>query len=520
MKFNLFVKFYLLILFVITFILIIYGIININDQKNTNLKIMEKQANIIAKTIIIANTEAILSDEYAVIIENSLSILKENDLIKYFIFNKNDEDTILIKKDKWSLLSKIDKNVRDLQTDKIEKSIINCSFCKEAIFHYTYPIQVTSYNWGWVHIGFSLDEYNQNLNVIHKNFILITLISFIVLSFFIFILTKLLLRPISVLTATTKAIVEGDYKEIPNKSSQDEIYDLTNNFNIMLKYLKKKDDEVFKSYNILEEKVNERTKELKELNESLDLKVQEEVEKRHNQEKYIYEQSKMAQMGEMLNNIAHQWRQPLSVISTVTSGIKLKKELNILEDEEFINSYTIVMENIKYLTKTIDTFSKYTEDNYNIELVNLKSIIADLIIMHSDILKKNFIKINFNIHDNDINIKTIPNVLSHVLYNILINANNALIKNELLKEKIINIGVVKEEENVIIEIEDNGGGIDDDIINNIFEPYFTTKFNSKGVGVGLYLSYDIVVNQLNGKISVCNGTLGALFKIELPYLIE
>ena len=78
----------------------------------------------------------------------------------------------------------------------------------------------------------------------------------------------------------------------------------------MVKYLKKKDDEVFKSYSLLEKKVKIRTKKLKELNESLDLKVKDEVKKRHNQEKYIYEQSKMAQMGELLRNIAHQWRQP------------------------------------------------------------------------------------------------------------------------------------------------------------------------------------------------------------------
>ena len=520
MKINLFIKFYVSILFVITSILLLYGLINIEDQKKSNLRIMQNQANIIAKTIIINNTEAILSDQHGAIIENSLSILKENSLIKYFIFNKIDEDPIFIKNNKWSLLTKIDENIKVLEKSKKEHGILKCNLCKEDVFHYVYPIQITSYKWGWVHIAFSLDEYNKNLNIIYKNFMLITLISFLFLAFFTFILTKWLIKPILELNKSTKAIVAGSYKEIQNKASSDEIYELTDNFNIMLKYLKKKDDEVFKSYSILEEQVKIRTKELNELNESLDLRVQEEVERRQSQEKYIYEQSKMAQMGEMLNNIAHQWRQPLSVIATAISGIKLKKELDILENEEFDNSYKIVMENVRYLTKTIDTFSKYTEDNYNIELVNIKNVISDLIIMHSDILKKNFIKINFDIRDNDINIKTIPNLLSHVSYNILINANNALIKNENLKEKIINIRVLKTKENVIIEIEDNAGGIDEDIINNIFEPYFTTKFNSKGVGVGLYLSYDIVVNQLNGKISVDNGSLGAIFKIELPYSIE
>jgi signal transduction histidine kinase len=481
---------------------------------------MENQATIIAKTIIINNTEAILSDQTSLIIENSLSILKDNHLIKYFIFNKNNADPIFIKNKKWSLITKIDKNIKVLETNNKEHTILNSNLENEDVFHYVYPIQVTSYNWGFVHIGFSLDEYYKNQNTIYKNFILISLTSFLVVAFFAFLLTKWLIKPILRLNITTKAIVEGNYKEIPNKASNDEIYELTDNFNLMLKYLKKKDEEVFRSYSVLEEKVKIRTKELKELNESLDLKVHEEVQRRQNQEKYIHEQSKMAQMGEMLNNIAHQWRQPLSVIATATSGIKLKKELDILEDDEFNNSYKIVMENVKYLTKTIDTFSKYTDDNYNIELVSLKDVISDLIIMHSDTLKKNFIKINFNVMDTNINIKTIPNLLSHVTYNILINANNALMKNKSLLEKIINIRLIKTDKSVIIEIEDNAGGIEDDIINNIFEPYFTTKFNSKGVGVGLYLSYDIVVNQLNGKITVDNGNLGAIFKIELPYFID
>ena len=519
MKLNLFVKFYLSILVMITIILVIYGMINIDDQKKSNLKIMENQANIIANTIIIANSEAILSDDFGAIIENAFSILKENNLIKYFIFNKNNEDTIFIKKNNWSLLSKIEENIKILQSEQIENSLISCSFCKEDVFHYVYPIQVASYKWGWVHIGFSLDEYNKNLDTIYKNFILITLISFFVLAFFTFILTKWLIKPILRLNRSTKLIIEGNYNEIPNKSSHDEIYELTNNFNIMVKYLKKKDEEVFRSYSLLEEKVNERTKELKELNESLDLKVKEEVEKRHNQEKFIYEQSKMAQMGEMLRNIAHQWRQPLSVISTVISGLKLKKELNILEENEFNDSSEVVMKNIAYLTKTIDTFSKYTDNSSNIEIVNLENIISDLIIIHADTLKSNFIEVNFDFIDKNINIKTIPNLISQVAYNILINAINALIKNESVKEKIIDIRILKTKKRVIIEIEDNAGGINEDIIDNIFEPYFTTKFNSNGVGVGLYLSYDIVVNQLNGRISVKNGSLGAVFKIELPFFI-
>ena len=520
MKSNLFVKFYVAILLVISLILIFYGMINISDQKKSSLKIMETQASIISKSIVLSNVEAILSNDNAIIIENSLEFLKENKLVKYLIFNKINGEKILIFNNKWLLKNELLPEYKILQTEENKYKILKGSIYNEEVFHYTYPIKISTYNWGWFHIGFSLDEYNKNIERIYNNFLYITLISFLFSVFFTFLFAKWLVRPILKLTQKTKDIAHGNYEEIPVMTGKDEIYELTHNFNLMVRYLKRTREEVEKSRNELETKVKIRTKELKELNRSLDKKVQEEVIRRQKQEKYLHERSKMAQMGEMLNNIAHQWRQPLSVITTVTSAVKLKKDLNLLKDQEFDENYKLVMENANYLTKTIDTFSKYTEDTYNVEHVSLNDVIRDLLVLNSDILKKNFIKINLDLPIESTNIETIPNSLSHVLFNILVNVNNALSSKDNSFNKVINISLRKEDSKYFIDIEDNAGGINEKIIDKIFEPYFSTKYNSKGVGMGLYLSYDIVVNQLNGKISAKNCNNGAVFTIELPFSLK
>jgi len=520
MKSNLFIKFYVAILLVISSILIVYGIINISDQKNSTLKIMETQASIISKSIVLSNVEAILSNDNAIIIENSLEFLKENKLVKYLLFNKINGEKILIYNKKWFLENDLADEYKKIQTTDKEYLIIKGKLYEEEVFHYTYPITISTFNWGWVHMGFSLDEYNKNIQRIYNNFLYITLVSFIFSVFFTYLFAKWLVKPILTLTQKTKDIAHGHYEEIPSTSRGDEIYELTHNFNLMVKYLKRTQEEVEKSKNELETKVKIRTKELNELNKSLDRKVQDEVIRRQKQERYLQEQSKMAQMGEMLNNIAHQWRQPLSVITTVTSAVKLKKDLNLLKDNEFDENYKLVMENANYLTKTIDTFSKYTEDTYNVEHVSLNDVIKDLLVLNSDILKKNFIKVNLDLPSYNTNIETIPNSLSHVLFNILINANNALSSKNKSYEKVININLFKENNRYFINIEDNAGGINKKIIDKIFEPYFTTKYNSKGVGMGLYLSYDIVVNQLNGKISAKNSEKGAIFSIELPAFLN
>ena len=234
------------------------------------------------------------------------------------------------------------------------------------------------------------------------------------------------------------------------------------------------------------------------------------------------QQSKMAAMGEMLQNIAHQWRQPLSSISMLSSGVKFKKELDILDDKDLYKSMEDINKSTKYLSQTIEDFSDFFNPNKELTLFNLeKTINKALNILEVQFKDKN-IKIVQSIED--ININGYENEFIQVIINICNNAKDELIKSNL-DEKIIIIEVKKKNDFVFISIKDNAGGINESIIDRIFEPYFTTKHKSQGTGIGLYMSREIIVKHMNGLISVENDQFtfnnrkykGAMFKIRLNF---
>ncbi|MDX9744805.1 MAG: ATP-binding protein, partial [Arcobacteraceae bacterium] len=266
--------------------------------------------------------------------------------------------------------------------------------------------------------------------------------------------------------------------------------------------------------NLLED---ERDK-IKDLNENLQKKVDEEVENSKKKDAVLFEQTKYAQMGEMIGNIAHQWRQPLSVISTSASGIMMKKEFGVLTDEKENEMLESIINTALFLSKTIDTFRNYIKEEKELKDVVLQeAIYRDISIIEAS-LSGNYIELI-----NDINrvepltIRTLANELSQVIINLLNNAKDVLVERQI-GEPFIKIALQKEDEKAIITIEDNGGGIKDEILPKIFDPYFTTKHQSQGTGLGLYMSKEIIEKHLKGKLYGKNSAVGAVFTIELPLL--
>ncbi|MGD9624637.1 MAG: sensor histidine kinase [Arcobacter sp.] len=264
------------------------------------------------------------------------------------------------------------------------------------------------------------------------------------------------------------------------------------------------------------------SKRLKELNLYLQQTVNKEIIKNDEKNKLLFQQNKMAAMGEMIENIAHQWRQPLSIITTSASSIKLKKEYGVLEDKECEESLNYIIDTANYLSNTIDDFRYYFSPQKNKNL--FKSI---------DLIEKalNIVKISFNKNDikiikeiEDCEVLTFENELLQVIINILNNAEDELIKKEKDFEKHLFIKIVKEKNTLEIFIKDNAGGIKEEIIDRIFEPYFTTKHKSKGTGIGLYMCEEIINKHIKGTISVSNEKyvyqnkeyIGAMFKISIP----
>ena len=239
-------------------------------------------------------------------------------------------------------------------------------------------------------------------------------------------------------------------------------------------------------------------------------------------EKILIQQSKMAAMGEMLENIAHQWRQPLSLISTCASGLVLQKELDNIDDKTLDESLKKIVETTFYLSDTIDDFKNF----FKRDKERTTFCINDVTKKTVELMHMNFsnIEIIRNMKDK-ISLTSYPNEFMQVLLNIINNSKDALLHDDISTDKknIIDISIYKEEEKAVIEIKDNAGGIPLDIIDKIFEPYFTTKHQAQGTGIGLFMTREIITKHMNGEIEVENTKFthagidytGALFRIIL-----
>uniref|UniRef100_UPI0040472B4D transporter substrate-binding domain-containing protein n=1 Tax=Aliarcobacter sp. TaxID=2321116 RepID=UPI0040472B4D len=268
-------------------------------------------------------------------------------------------------------------------------------------------------------------------------------------------------------------------------------------------------------------KVEEKTKKLNQMNKNLENLVERKTKELIQKENILNQQSKMAAMGEMIENIAHQWRQPLSVISTVATGTKLKKDLGILSDEEFYETMEIINKSSQHLSSTIDDFRNFFSDEKEIVSFNINIPIEKVLYLISSKLKNRNITVIKK--SEEIYVEGLENEFLQVILNIINNAMDALEDKKDI-DKYIFINIYKEGEYIILKIKDNAGGIEDEIINRVFEPYFTTKHKSQGTGIGLYMSLEIIKKHMLGVLSVSNKIFtynnikykGAEFLIKLP----
>ena len=240
-------------------------------------------------------------------------------------------------------------------------------------------------------------------------------------------------------------------------------------------------------------------------------------------EQLLYEQSKMASLGEMIGNIAHQWRQPLSIISTAATGMMFKKNFAALTDEDFHNNCTSINTNAQYLSKTIDDFKNFIQGDSKLIQFDLQDEVNEFMNIVESTIKKHQIHMDIKLIENT-KIIGYPNELTQCFINIFNNAKDALVENNELENRYIFISQEIKNNNVVIEFKDNANGIDNSIINNIFEPYFTTKHKSQGTGLGLHMTYNLIVNAMKGSIIVKNVEYkheenifrGACFTITIP----
>ena len=252
------------------------------------------------------------------------------------------------------------------------------------------------------------------------------------------------------------------------------------------------------------------------------------IEDLKRKENLMAEQSKLAAMGEMLGNIAHQWRQPLNIISMSSSNLKLKNDMGELNSSTLRESLSLILKTINHLSDTIETFNDFLKTDKEKSIFNVNDNIKNSIS-----LVDNFFK-NFNIDivlelDDDVFLNNLANEFSQAFINILNNAKDAIVLNLKDNESgLIKIKTKKIDNFIEILVLDNALGVDKDILNKIFEPYFTTKHKYQGTGLGLYMTRKIINSSMGGEITVQNKKFthnkkeykGAEFKIKIPLKLD
>jgi signal transduction histidine kinase len=260
------------------------------------------------------------------------------------------------------------------------------------------------------------------------------------------------------------------------------------------------------------EELKKTNAELKKLKDSLQKQVNAAVQELRNKDHLLIKQSRQAAMGEMIGNIAHQWRQPLSAVAAIVQDIEDAYEYDELTEEYLHSSVEKTMKQLSYMSRTIDDFRNFFKPNKEKKDFSVQKVLEDTI---------NFVEKSFSFHNIKINlvvkqdstINGFPNEYSQTVLNILNNSKDAIVENKINPGKINIVANINEKGQSVVSIEDNGGGIPANIIDKIFDPYFSTKEQGKGTGIGLYMSKTIIEDNMNGKIAVQNIGDGVKFTI-------
>ncbi len=301
------------------------------------------------------------------------------------------------------------------------------------------------------------------------------------------------------LSGEVKYLEEKGYFELDKKSKAYKVIGTMQD--ITSSYLIKKD-------------LEESKRKLAEINQSLETRIKDALANSRAQDHMLIQQSRQAVLGEMIGNIAHQWRQPLNEISLLINDLEDAYSFGTLSKEYFEKTIEVVYDRLIYMSDTISDFSKMHTDDFKSEDFNLKEIIEKLIDFTAASNKENKIRIRL-LAEGNFEMRGYPNMISHVLLNLLNNSRDIFIERHIRAPKIW-IKLEQKDEEYCIRVLDNGKGIKQEVVGKIFDPYFTSKDSTKGSGLGLFMAKQMIEEQMKGKISVKNMREGAEFKICIP----
>ena len=335
---------------------------------------------------------------------------------------------------------------------------------------------------------------------------------------------KYLMSPLVAMTSHMKHLAEKPVGERLIKiRTADEIGVLATTFNSMLDRLDRQQASLHEQTAALEREVAQRQKaqedlavkhrQLEELNDSLEERIASALHEIRQKDQMLIQQSRQASMGEMINSIAHQWRQPLNNLGLIIQNIKVSYELGQLTLEEMTVENNRAMETILFMSRTIDDFRNFFRSDKQKVVISVGELLNRTLSMVSDSLQYQNITIDLDVHS-DVTAFGYPNEYCQVLLNILSNAKDVLTERKVVSPRIV-IRAFCEAGRSVVTIGDNGGGIDEAVLARVFDPYFSTKAVGKGTGIGLYMSKVIIEQNMAGTLSARNSGDGAEFRIEL-----
>lgn len=261
-------------------------------------------------------------------------------------------------------------------------------------------------------------------------------------------------------------------------------------------------------------KIVELSEQLKEFNQALEVRVAQEHAKNIEKDVQLMHQSRLAQMGEMVSMIAHQWRQPLHMISTAATDMEFKVQLGTINDEICLKNVETINRLTQHLSSTIDDFRTFFVVGKEKELTTLDDVVNVTLRIVKEYVENKKIKINTHLECSE-TLMSYPNELKQVLLNLMKNAEDQLLLKNI-KNAQINISTYVKENGFYMDVCDNAGGIEENLFDKIFTAYFTTKEESKGTGLGLYMSQKIVQEHCGGNINAFNRGEGACFSLFIP----
>jgi len=502
------------------------------QQKDFLHKQSFSQVKSLARTIAENSTVWVLSNDY-VGMEELITSVSSYPSLKYAML-VDTQNKVLAHTNK-ELINKYTASTLDINYLNPKLKLIEI-INNENIIDIAVPIMVSNRLIGWARVALSQENNTQGIQEVLKKGIAYTVGAIIIGWLFAYILAIGFTKSLHKLIEISKKTAQGQRGlQVPSKR-KDEIGLLSQEINKMLIKLDENDKKLGDFNKELEEQIEQKTKsleeknkqlkeneaKLKQLNDDLEERITYEVNKIKKIQEKLSRSEKLASMGEMIGNIAHQWRQPLSVISTITSGIQVQSEVGIINNESIQRNCKLLNKNVQYLSTTIDDFRDFIKGDSEVVLYNLNNEISSFLRLMQTTIKEYHISVHYE-EQEEININGYPKELIQAIINIFNNSKEALILNNI-ENKLVFINIYKVGRSAFIEIKDNALGIDDKIINKIFEPYFTTKHQSQGTGLGLHRTYSLITDDMGGNIEISNESYiyndveynGAKVKIELP----